>query len=192
MPPESGTRPIPTKPGTKLAASEAIRTSQAAASERPAPAAGPFTAASTGFSRARIARMFGWYVSSQPVADVARRLLELAQVLAGAEAAPCAGDHDSAHVVRGRGGQPLAQAPRAGRELNALKTSGRLSVSVSTAPSRLVSTSSATVGAYFRSRKRLTASCVSGLSIESASQSRAWPTVSCHETSRHQFSCCFA
>jgi hypothetical protein len=31
-----------------------------AASERPAPAAGPFTAAITGFSSARMARMFGW------------------------------------------------------------------------------------------------------------------------------------
>ncbi len=64
VPPESGTSPIPTNPGTKVAASEAIRTSQAAASESPAPAAGPFTAASTGFSSALIARMFGWYVSS--------------------------------------------------------------------------------------------------------------------------------
>jgi hypothetical protein len=46
--------------GTKLAESAASRKSQAQASERPAPAAGPFTAAMTGFSSARIARMFGW------------------------------------------------------------------------------------------------------------------------------------
>ena len=59
-PPESGIRPIPTKPGTNVAASEAIRISQADASESPAPAHGPLTAARTGFSSARIARMFGW------------------------------------------------------------------------------------------------------------------------------------
>ena len=40
------------KPGTNVAASLAIRRSQAAASERPAPAQGPFTAAITGFSSA--------------------------------------------------------------------------------------------------------------------------------------------
>ena len=36
------------------------------------------------------------------------------------------------------------------------------------------------------------ASFASSLSIESESQSRAWPTVSCQAMSRHQFSCCFA
>ena len=46
--------------GTKLAESAAIRRSQAQANESPAPAAAPFTAAITGFSSARIARMFGW------------------------------------------------------------------------------------------------------------------------------------
>ena len=61
-PPESGTRPMPMKPGTKFALSAAIRRSHAQASERPAPAQAPFTAAITGFSSARIARMFGWYV----------------------------------------------------------------------------------------------------------------------------------
>ena len=60
LPPESGTSPMPTKPGTKVAALDATRTSQATASERPAPAAGPFTAAMTGFSRPRISRMVGW------------------------------------------------------------------------------------------------------------------------------------
>ena len=59
-PPESGTSPIPMKPGTKVATSAAIRMSQAAASERPAPAHGPLTAAITGFSSPRIKRMFGW------------------------------------------------------------------------------------------------------------------------------------
>ena len=43
-----------------------------------------------------------------------------------------------------------------------------------------------------RSRNFRTAPWASSPSIESDSQSRAWPTVSCHEMSRHQFSCCFA
>ena len=46
--------------GTKLAESDAIRRSHAQAIESPAPAAGPLTAAMTGFSSARIASTFGW------------------------------------------------------------------------------------------------------------------------------------
>ena len=41
VPPASGTRPMPTKPGTNAAVLEAIRTSQALASDSPAPAAAP-------------------------------------------------------------------------------------------------------------------------------------------------------
>ena len=64
VPPASGTSPIPMKPGTKLASEAAIRTSQAQARESPAPAQAPLIAATTGFSSARMARTFGWYVSS--------------------------------------------------------------------------------------------------------------------------------
>ncbi len=64
VPPASGTSPIPMKPGTKLASEDAIRTSQAQASESPAPAQAPLIAATTGFSSARMARTFGWYVCS--------------------------------------------------------------------------------------------------------------------------------
>ena len=64
VPPASGTRPIPTKPGTKVADSAAIRRSQAHAKDSPAPAAGPFTAAITGFASERTRRTFGWYVCS--------------------------------------------------------------------------------------------------------------------------------
>jgi hypothetical protein len=60
VPPESGTRPMLTKAGMKVAESAAIRRSQAAANESPAPAAGPLTEAMTGFSSARTARTFGW------------------------------------------------------------------------------------------------------------------------------------
>ena len=60
VPPESGIRPMLMNAGTKLAESDAIRMSQAHAIESPAPAAGPLTAAITGFSSARIASTFGW------------------------------------------------------------------------------------------------------------------------------------
>ena len=60
VPPESGISPIPTKPGTKKAASDASRMSHAHARESPAPAQTPFTAASTGFSSDRMARTVTW------------------------------------------------------------------------------------------------------------------------------------
>ena len=59
-PPESGIRPMLMNAGTNDAASDAIRMSQAHAKLRPAPAAGPFTAASTGFSSSRTALIVGW------------------------------------------------------------------------------------------------------------------------------------
>ena len=59
-PPESGIKPMRTKPGVKLAESAAMRMSQSAASDSPAPAAAPLTAASTGFSSARIPSATGW------------------------------------------------------------------------------------------------------------------------------------
>ena len=41
------------------------------------------------------------------------------------------------------------------------------------------------------SRNARIASFASSPSIDSESQSRAWPTVSCQDRSRHQLSCCF-
>ena len=43
-----------------------------------------------------------------------------------------------------------------------------------------------------RLRNAFTASWASSPSMDSASQSRAWFTVSCHERSRQKLSCCFA
>src|SRR6185295_8179391 len=43
---------------------------------------------------------------------------------------------------------------------------------------------------HFRSRNPRIASFASSPTIDIASQSRAWPTVSCQEMSRHQLSCC--
>ena len=60
VPPASGTSPIPTNPGTNVADSAATRRSQAQANDSPAPAAGPFTAAITGFASERTSRTFGW------------------------------------------------------------------------------------------------------------------------------------
>ena len=77
---------------------------------------------------------------AQAPADVAGRLAELGQVLADAEAAPRAGEHDRAHLGVAGLLQRAASA-RCMSALNALRTSGRLSVIVRTAPSRLVSTS---------------------------------------------------
>ena len=98
-PPESGTSPIETKPGANTAASDAMRMSHTHASERPAPAAGPLIAAMTGFSSARMARTFGWYVSSSRSRMSPVPRLELGQVLAGAEPAAGAREHDGSDVV---------------------------------------------------------------------------------------------
>ena len=46
--------------GTNVAVSAAIRMSHAQASDSPAPAAGPLTAAITGFSSSRMAWIVGW------------------------------------------------------------------------------------------------------------------------------------
>ena len=97
VPPASGTRPIPMKPGTKVASDEATRTSQAHASDSPAPAQAPLIAASTGFSSARIARTLGWYVCFEGLSDAARQLLELAKILARAETASGAREDDCAN-----------------------------------------------------------------------------------------------
>ena len=128
------------KAGTKVALSAASRRSHAQANESPAPAAGPLTAASTGFSSARTARIVRVVVPAQPAGDVLRGLAELVQVLADAEAATRAGDDDRAHVV-GPGLLERAHQRLCSSAVNALRTSGRLSVIVRTPPSRLVSTS---------------------------------------------------
>ena len=83
------------KPGTKVAASDATRRSQAQANESPAPAAAPFTAAMTGFWSERMRRTFGWYVCSSASSIDAGDLAELLQVLSGAEPLPRAGDDDA-------------------------------------------------------------------------------------------------
>src|SRR5215207_8419770 len=139
-PPESGTRPIPMKPGTNVAASEAIRMSQAAARESPAPAHGPFTDAITGFSSARMARMFGWYVRSS------RSWMESGISWNSFRSWPEQKPRPAPVITTARI-SGLAACSSASRSaawsaaLKALKTSGRLSVIVRTAPSRSVSTS---------------------------------------------------
>ena len=58
--PESGTSPTATKAWMKLADSAAILKSAAKARLHPAPAAAPFTEATTGFSIVRSPMMIGW------------------------------------------------------------------------------------------------------------------------------------
>ena len=59
--PESGTSPTRPNASRKLASSAAMRTSQANASDAPAPAAIPLTAPTIGFGSDRIARISGLY-----------------------------------------------------------------------------------------------------------------------------------
>ena len=129
-----------TKAGTKLAESAAMRRSQAQAKDIPAPAAGPLTAAITGFSSARIARTFGWYVarSRSPMSPGASRNSPRSWPTQKPRPAPV---RTTARTSGSRAS--FSAAPRASciALLNALRTSGRLSVIVITPPSRVVSTS---------------------------------------------------
>ena len=81
-PPESGIRPIPTKPGTNVAASEAIRMSQAAGQREPRARARAVDGGEHRLleraDRADV-RVVGLL---EAIADGAWRLLELPQVLA--------------------------------------------------------------------------------------------------------------
>ena len=97
VPPASGTSPIPANPGTRAASAAAMRMSHATASESPAPAHTPLTAAITGFSSARIATHVRVVRLLERRAHV-RHLLELGQILARAEAAAGTGEDDRAHL----------------------------------------------------------------------------------------------
>src|SRR5262245_57668137 len=57
LPPQSGWRPIRAKLGPNVAVSDAIRMSQPNARLKPAPAHGPFTAATTGLGNDRSVRV---------------------------------------------------------------------------------------------------------------------------------------
>ena len=94
VPPESGTRPMLMKRGHEGRARRRRGAGRRRRrSESPAPAAGPLTAAITGFSSARIARIVRVVVARAGGSPMSRGgLAELGQVLADAEAAPGAGD----------------------------------------------------------------------------------------------------
>src|SRR5437588_2043987 len=130
---------MPTNPGTKNAASDAMRTSHAQASDSPAPAHAPLTAAMTGFSSARMARTFGWYV--------ARRLSLTSGASPNSFRSWPAQNPRPAPVMttaRTSGSRASFSASRSApcsARLNAFITSGRLSVIVWTAPARVTSTS---------------------------------------------------
>ena len=102
--PLSGTSPIRPKARTKRASVAAMRRSAAKASDAPAPAATPLTAAMIGWSMARIAPDDRVVALAQ--LDVERggvRRGPLGQVLAGAERATGAGQDDRPDgAVRGR------------------------------------------------------------------------------------------
>ena len=110
VPPASGTRPIPMKPGTKLASDEPMRTSHAHASERPAPAHRAVDRRDHRLleradrADVRVVRLL------ERLADAAGERLELAEVLPGAEAAARAGEHDRADLRVRRLGERRREA----------------------------------------------------------------------------------
>ncbi len=113
--PASGTSPIPMKPGTKVASDEPMRTSHAHASERPAPATGPVDRRDHRLleradrADVRVVRLL------ERFANAAGKRLELAQVLARAEAAARARQDDCADRRIGRVARAPPQVPRASR-----------------------------------------------------------------------------
>ena len=128
------------KPGTNVATSAAIRMSHAAASESPAPAHGPLTAAITGFSSARIARMFGWYVLSS------RSRIDPGASWNSFRSWPEQKPRPAPVITTARTSGAAASFRAAfsaawSAALKALKTSGRFSLIVRTDSSRSVSTS---------------------------------------------------
>ena len=101
-PPESGTSPIPMKPGTNVAASAAIRMSQARGERESGAGARAVDSRDHRLleppdqTDVRVVRLL------EPLADRARDLLELLQVLPGAETAAGARDHDRPDLRVGR------------------------------------------------------------------------------------------
>ena len=140
MLPESGTSPMLMKAGTKVAESAASRRSHASASERPAPAAAPFTAATTGFSRLRRPRIVRWYVlrSRCAMSPADSRNSVRSWPTQNPRPAPVT---TTERTSPSRASLKTSWIARCMSALKAFRTSGRLSVIVSTAPSRVVSTS---------------------------------------------------
>src|SRR5919201_3685975 len=133
------------KAGTKVAESAARRRSHANASDRPAPAAAPFTAATTGFSRLRRPRIVGWYEPrSRPAMSPAdSRNSVKSWPTQNPRPAPVT---TTARTSSSRASLNAAWSARCIAALKAFRTSGRLSVIVRTPPSRLVSTSAIAAG----------------------------------------------
>ena len=140
MPPVSGISPSLQNASMKLADFAAMTMSHANAMLAPAPAATPLTAQTTGIGSARKPEHERLVVALDRRAEIDRRIAgrdgAVDEVLAGAEAAPGAGQQQHA---RGRVG--AARAPSASRtsaciaSLKLLSRSGRLSVSRAMPPS---------------------------------------------------------
>ena len=139
-PPESGTRPMPTKPGMK--ARRLRRETQVARARQrdPRARAGAVDRGDHGLLERADGEDVRVVGRAEHVRDGARAFPEVAEILAGAEAPACACDHDRADLGVARLGEPGGE-PGVNLALNAFSESGRLSVSVRTAPSREDSTS---------------------------------------------------
>ena len=113
--------------------------SHATASESPAPAHTPLTAAITGFSSARIASTFGWYVSCS---DARTSGISWNSVRSWPAQKPRpAPVRTTARTSGSAASFNAARSAACIARLNALSTSGRFSVIVWTLPSRVTSTS---------------------------------------------------
>src|SRR2546423_11978636 len=128
------------KAGTKVAESAARRRSHASASERPAPAAAPFTAATTGFSRLRRPRIVRWYVLRRrwAMSPADSRNSVRSWPTQNPRPAPVT---TTARTSSARASLNASCIARCMAPLKAFSTSGRFSVIVRTPSSRLVSTS---------------------------------------------------
>ena len=185
VPPAPGMIPRPVSGWPNCAVSEATIRSQAIASSLPPPRQKPETAATSGRADAP---------DRVPAVDAARlvhlhraRLGHLADVRAGGEGALGAAEDDAADLLvvvqRGESVHELAhdlvveRVQRLG-PVEQDDRDRRLALDEDDAHSP-------------RSRNFSTAAFGSSVAIESASQSRAWLTVSCQARSRQKLSCCF-
>ena len=175
------------------AVSEATIRSQLIASSQPPPRQKPETAATSGVRTARIASQrstrFAAYMSmadavasspmSAPAANARSEPREDDAADSSSASSSRSAVDELAHQRLVERVQPLGPVERDGRD-------PALRVALDEdEPARLSHRASSR-------RSRCTAPCASSPSIDSASQSRAWSTVSCQERSRQKLSCCFA
>ncbi len=148
MPPPSETRPRLTKLMVKAACSEATMKSQASAMSQPRPAAAPLTAAITGFGRPCSSATLLWVCpcrrqplnATSPAGAESRSFMpEMSPPEQNDLPLPVSTTARTASSAATRSSTAMNSARNA--SLMALRTSGRLSVTIATASSTVSSTS---------------------------------------------------